>query len=224
MPIRWMMMPWIWQWSGNGTLFADVVPLGFHLARVICVGVIGKSVMFARLAHAVAGSGRFCWPTPAPRHIREAPITRLPRIVIRCRRKYRSPTIWIFIFDSPFRISFSCHSFSNVAFHGCHDNVFRILLKQQSLPNQSVCRQRYAGHVLTVVSVTLFNGKSRVALGEPLSPGCCKRNILTRQGAILSFRKWRTPESPPCVCRQRDLDINSTYSRNVIAVDVRPGH
>src|SRR5215510_2383690 len=224
MPIRWLMIPWIWQWSGSGTLFADVVPLGFHLASVIWVGVTGKSVRFAMFAQAVAGSGRLFCAKVALKLITDAPITRLPRMVIRCRRKYRSPTILIFIFDSPFRINFSCHSFSNVAFHGCHDDVFRILLKQQSLPNQSVCRQRYAGHVLTVVSVTLFNGKSRVALGEPLSPGCCKRNILTRQGAILSFRKWRTPESPPCVCRQRDLDINSTYSRNVIAVDVRPGH
>src|SRR5262245_44990934 len=121
-------------------------------------------------------------------------------------------------------LDYSVYLLANVAFHGGYDDVFRILLKQQSLANQSVCRQRYPGHILTVVSVTLLNGKSRVALGEPLSPGCCKRNILTRQGAILSFRKWRTPESPPCVCRQRDLDINSTYSRNVIAVDVRPGH
>src|SRR5262249_48311385 len=113
MPIRWMMMPWIWQWSGNGTLFADVVPLGFHLARVICVGVIGKSVMVARLAHAVAGSGRFCWPTPAPRPIREAPITRLPRTVIRCRRKYRSPTVFILIFDSPLSLTTNNKSYAH---------------------------------------------------------------------------------------------------------------
>src|SRR5215813_15581792 len=83
------MIPWIWQWSGSGTPFAVVVPLGFHLASVICVGVTGNVVRFARSAHAVAGSGRLFWTKLAPKLIRDPPITRLPRAVIRCRRKYR---------------------------------------------------------------------------------------------------------------------------------------
>src|SRR5215475_4990405 len=83
------MIPWIWQWSGSGTPLAVVVPLGFHLASVICVGVTGKSVRFAMFAHAVAGSGRLLCAKVAPKLISDTPITRLPRAVIRCRRKYR---------------------------------------------------------------------------------------------------------------------------------------
>src|SRR5215471_4154130 len=83
------MIPWIWQWSGSDTPFAVVVPLGFHLASVICVGVTGKSVRFAMFAHAVAGSGRLLCAELALKLITDAPITRLPRTEIGRRRKYR---------------------------------------------------------------------------------------------------------------------------------------
>src|SRR4029077_15797205 len=82
------MMPCTWQWSGSGTPFAVVVPLGFHLASVICVGVTGKLARFAIFAHAVAGSGRFCTKL-APKLITDAPIKRVPRADIGRRRKYR---------------------------------------------------------------------------------------------------------------------------------------
>src|SRR6266481_3009618 len=83
------MIPCTWQWSGSGTPFAVVVPLGFHLASVICVGVTGKLPRFAIFAHAVAGSGRLFCTKLAPKLIRDAPITRLPRAEIGRRRKYR---------------------------------------------------------------------------------------------------------------------------------------
>src|SRR6516162_2053649 len=50
------MMPSIWQWSGSGTPFAETVPAGLNCTDVICVGVTGKLVRFARLRHAPAGS------------------------------------------------------------------------------------------------------------------------------------------------------------------------
>src|SRR4029077_6888451 len=83
------MMPCTWQWSGSGTPFAVVVPLGFHLASVICVGETGKLVGFAICAHAVAGSGRLFCTKLAPKLITDAPIKRVPRANIGRRRKYR---------------------------------------------------------------------------------------------------------------------------------------
>jgi hypothetical protein len=56
MPVRWLMMPCTWQWSGSATPFDDVVPAGLNFASVICVGVTGNLVSAARFAHAVAGS------------------------------------------------------------------------------------------------------------------------------------------------------------------------
>jgi hypothetical protein len=94
--------------------------------------------------------------------------------VIRRRRKYRSPTVFVLIFDSPFS-SLSTdnkphdnfvRSLANVAFRSGFNDGLRIFLEQQTLANQTVRRARHLAHVLVVVFVALLNGES---LGSPLA-------------------------------------------------------
>src|SRR5215472_10141319 len=104
------------------------------------------------------------------------------------------------------------------------DQSVRIFLEHEALLNQLPRRAAHCADESLMSSVPLLDRQSRVAVGEPLAPGLCKRNVSSGQAAEIWSAKIRIAHIPAGVRSKRNANLQRPNACNVEAILIRPGN